>query len=260
MLIIAANLKTPKLSPAAQKAEEKKLAEELTALRNKLLVLPSQPDNLFFGEKLTRSQMNSDNRKQLIKKIANAKTIEERAIEIKLEYFRTINLFRNNEIENLGENLTLELYVENCMAYEFNKLKQETFQLIETAQSELKEKKLKIVEFRIKEIKEVFKTLNQPAKLKEKMTKDFEEALTKIDDNGDKAISAREFNEYQVRTFLKLVVKDALKTESERSKTWKAVENKIKEEITDQQREAFKSDDEETEALQDFKTESEDPS
>ena len=64
-------------------------------------------------------------------------------------------------------------------------------------------------------MKKLEKILENPAKLKEKMTNDFNEALSVIDSNADKMISPREFNEYQVKTYLKNLLIDVFSWEKD---------------------------------------------
>ena len=55
-MIITANLTTKKMTPAAKKAEEKKLADEVLALKNKFLNLPTPESNSFFFKQTNRTE------------------------------------------------------------------------------------------------------------------------------------------------------------------------------------------------------------
>lgn len=278
-MIITANLSAKKMTPAAKKVDENKLADEVQNLKNKFLTLPAQDSNSFFGSKLTEPKISAGDKQKLIQRIAKAKSKNERIFEIKLEYYRTLNLFQKNDRDNIGESLDREKYLKECLGYEFNKHKQEIIDLLETAENEIKQKKFDLIEYRIEEVKRLEKILENPAKLKEKMISDFNEALSKIDDNGDKAISVREFNNYQTKTYLKNLLIDTFswerdiaakkrpigsplykRLESEANEMIKAAETQLKKEIEAQEAAAIMADDEETEALQDFKAESKDPS
>jgi hypothetical protein len=278
-MIITANLTTKKMTPAAKKAEEKKLADEVLALKNKFLNLPTPEGNSFFSNKLTEQKISAGDKQKLIQRMVKAKTKNERILEVKLEYYRTSNLFQKNDQDNIGENLNLENYLKECLGYEFNKQKQEILDLLKTAEEEIKQNKFTLIEYRIKEVKKLEKILENPAKLKEKMTNDFNEALSVIDSNADKMISPREFNEYQVKTYLKNLLIDVFswekdiaakkrpvgsplykRLESEANEIIKAAEIQLKKEIEAQEAAAIMADDEEDEALKDFKAESKEPS
>ncbi len=273
-MIITANLTTKKMTPAAKKAEEKKLADEVLALKNKFLNLPTPESNSFFSNKLTEQKISAGDKQKLIQRMVKAKTKNERILEVKLEYYRTSNLFQKNDQDNIGENLNLENYLKECLGYEFNKQKQEILDLLKTAEEEIKQNKFTLIEYRIKEVKKLEKILENPAKLKEKMTNDFNEALSVIDSNADKMISPREFNEYQVKTYLKNLLIDVFswekdiaakkrpvgsplykRLESEANEIIKAAEIQLKKEIEAQEAAAIMADDEEDEALKDFKAE-----
>jgi hypothetical protein len=279
MLIIAANRNTRTVKAAEVKVNEPALAKEISDFKNKFLNLPYPESNLFFGTKLTDLQVTTGDKQKMIQRIAKAKGKEERINEVKLEYYRTISLFHGEYANNMGSELDLETYLNQTLNFEFNKQKQDALQTIAAAENELKEKKFVIVDLRLKELKQIEKILENPAKLKEKMTKDFKEALAQIDDNGDKKISAREFNEYQVKSYLKWLLIETFawerdiaakkrpagsplykRLESEANEIVKAAVAQAKKDIETQEAAAIMSDDEEDKALQDFKTESKDPS
>ncbi len=265
MIITARNTKTAKTTEA--KPNEPALAKEISDLKNKFLNLPAPESNSFFSNKLTEQKISAGDKQKLIQRIVKAKAKNERILEIKLEYYRTTNLFQKYEQDNIGENLNLKKYLKECLGYEFNKQRQVIIDLIETAENEIKEKKFDLIVYRIKEIKRLEKILENPAKLKEKMTQDFNEALSKIDSNADKTISTREFNEYQIKIYLKNLIIDAFswerdiaakrrpagsplykRLESEANEIIKAAETQLKKEIEAQEAAAIMNDDEEAEA------------
>jgi hypothetical protein len=279
-MLITANLKTPKLSPAAQKAEENQFQKELIELKKKFNFIPdSEAPNPFFSQKLTEKQQSAD-LPTMRKKFLTAKTTEERIKEVKLEYYRTLSVASPSTNDEVFENnLDLETYLKEWAAYEVFNQTHTAAQFFSQAETALKEKKYVFVKDIIKELKAIEKKISNPVLLKEKMTKDFKDALVSMDDNGDEKISAREFNQYQVRSYLKWLLIETFswerdipakkrptgsplykKLENEANAIIKSAEAQLKKELEAQEASAIMNDEEETEALKDFKEEPKDPS
>jgi hypothetical protein len=92
MIITARNTKTPK-APGA-KGNAPALAKEISDLKNKFLNLSVPESNSFFGNKLTEQKISAGDKQKLIQRIVKAKAKNERILEIKLEYYRTFNLYQ----------------------------------------------------------------------------------------------------------------------------------------------------------------------